>query len=323
MADRYYATIEDVRAEGVEQRPYSDKRVRSLIRQMSKVIDLLTGQWFYPLRETRELSGEDSPALYDPSLIPILKVFSVDIDYAKSTFHNRVPTLPIPGRHVGPVFPYDRIIGAGEGIQNLGDIEFEVKERYIEILAGVWPEGANNIAVDGVWGWVENVKEVTTSTVSGATGEVDRDSTEVEVDSVSGIFPGDVARVSKDGVEVYLLISDIDASNKLLKFDKIIEYIEKVEAEADVEVYGRVPELITRATVRLVVLNRDKMTTPEYQQSQIQGQIKRERTDNYQYELFTSDEGGGGTGGGSKTTGDAMTDRILQDFTAPLQFRIV
>lgn len=323
MTDRYYATIEDVRLEGVEQRPYSDKRVRKLIREMSKVVDILTGQWFYPIRETRSLSGEDSPILYDPSLIPILKVFSVNIDYSKSTFHNRVPTLPIPGRHVRPTFPYDEIVGAGEGVQNLGEIEWENRDRYLEMIGNVWPEGANNVVVDGVFGWVENLKEVTTTTVSGADGEVDRDSTQVKVSSVDGIFPHDVVRISKDGKVAYLLISDIDGSNNLLKFDKITEYIEKVDAEADVDVYGRVPELITRATVRLVILNRDKMTTPEYAQSMIQGQIKRERTDNYQYELFTSDEGGGGTGGGSKTTGDAMTDRILQEFTAPLQFRIV
>ena len=287
---------------------------------MSKVIDILTGMFFFPLREVRELSGEDSPIVYDPSLLPIQKVFTIDIDYSKSTSHNRVPTLPIPGRGVRPEFPLG---GVGSGIQNLGNLEWEVVKNKIELIGGVWPEGVNNIVTDAIWGWVENPKEIITATVAGATGEVDRNSKQVVIDDIAGIFPYDVARISKDGVEVYLLIRDIDASGKILKFDKIFEYIEKVEAEATVEIYGRVPELITRACVRLVVLNRDKMTTPEYAQSQIQGQIKRERTDNYQYELFTADEGGGGTGGGSKTTGDAMTDRILQEFTADLQFRIV
>lgn len=322
MADRLYTSIADLREEGVEQRDYSDKRVRNLIRQMSKVIDILTGQWFFPVRERRKLNGEDSPIIYDPSLIPILKVFSVDINYSNSTFHNRVSTLPIPDRAGDPVFPWTRIIGAGDS--ELEEVEFEIRDRYIEVLDGVWPEGVNNVLVDAFWGWLENLKDVSTTTVAGTDGEIETGKSQVKIASVEGILPKDVARISKNGKEISLLITDIDATNKLLKFDKVIEYMEKVESEATVEVLGRVPELIERACVRLVILNKDKMTSPEFSQAQILGQIKSERTDNYQYTLFTADEGGGGMGGGgSKTTGDALTDRLLQEFTAPLQFRIV
>lgn len=322
MADRLYTSIADLREEGVEQRDYSDKRVRNLIRQMSKVIDTLTGQWFFPVRERRKLNGEDSPIIYDPSLIPILKVFSVDINYSNSTFHNRVSTLPIPDRAGDPVFPWTRIIGAGDS--ELEEVEFEIRDRYIEVLDGVWPEGVNNVLVDAFWGWLENLKDVSTTTVAGTDGEIETGKSQVKIASVEGILPKDVARISKNGKEISLLITDIDATNKLLKFDKVIEYMEKVESEATVEVLGRVPELIERACVRLVILNKDKMTSPEFSQAQILGQIKSERTDNYQYTLFTADEGGGGMGGGgSKTTGDALTDRLLQEFTAPLQFRIV
>lgn len=322
MADRLYTSIADLREEGVEQRDYSDKRVRNLIRQMSKVIDILTGQWFFPVRERRKLNGEDSPIIYDPSLIPILKVFSVDINYSNSTFHNRVSTLPIPDRAGDPVFPWTRIIGAGDS--ELEEVEFEIRDRYIEVLDGVWPEGVNNVLVDAFWGWLENLKDVSTTTVAGTDGEIETGKSQVKIASVEGILPKDVARISKNGKEISLLITDIDATNKLLKFDKVIEYMEKVESEATVEVLGRVPELIERACVRLVILNKDEMTSPEFSQAQILGQIKSERTDNYQYTLFTADEGGGGMGGGgSKTTGDALTDRLLQEFTAPLQFRIV
>lgn len=322
MADRLYTSIADLREEGVEQRDYSDKRVRNLIRQMSKVIDTLTGQWFFPVRERRKLNGEDSPIIYDPSLIPILKVFSVDINYSNSTFHNRVSTLPIPDRAGDPVFPWTRIIGAGDS--ELEEVEFEIRDRYIEVLDGVWPEGVNNVLVDAFWGWLENLKDVSTTTVAGTDGEIETGKSQVKIASVEGILPKDVARISKNGKEISLLITDIDATNKLLKFDKVIEYMEKVESEATVEVLGRVPELIERACVRLVILNKDEMTSPEFSQAQILGQIKSERTDNYQYTLFTADEGGGGMGGGgSKTTGDALTDRLLQEFTAPLQFRIV
>lgn len=322
MADRFYASIADVREEGVEQRDYSDKVVRKLIRQMSKVIDVLTGQWFFPVREQRKLNGEDSPIVYDPTLIPILKVFSVDIDYGKSTFHNRVSTLPIPDRAGDPVFPWTRIIGAGSS--ELDEVEFEIRERYLEVLDGVWPEGVNNVLVDAFWGWLENLKDVSTTTVAGADGEIETGKSQVKIASVAGILPKDVARISKDGKEATLLITDIDSTNALLKFDKILEYMEKVDGEATVEILGRVPELIERACVRLAVLNKDKMTSPEFSQAQILGQIKSERTDNYSYTLFTADEGGGGLGGGgSKTTGDALTDRLLQEFTAPLQFRII
>jgi hypothetical protein len=315
----YYASIADVREEGVEQRPYGDKRVRKLIRQASRTIDILTGQWFYPLRETRKLNGQDSPVVYDPSKIPIVKVFAVEVDASKSTFHNRVLTLPMPGAYGPSDFPWDSAHGCGTVIESLRDLEYEVRDRYIERIGGVFPEGVNNVEADGVWGWIEGPKEITTTT----TTDFQRDSEELILDDVSGIFPKDVVRISKDGAEAYILVTDVDTSNKKINFDKVHEWVETVASGAAVEVYGRVPELIERACVRLVVLNKDLMTSPEFSHAQIQGQIKKERTDNYQYELFTADEGGGGIGGGSKTTGDAMTDRILQEYTAPLHFGIV
>lgn len=157
--DEPYATIADLRAEGLAESSVADDRAQELILLASRFIDRLTGQWFFPRRETLRLDGDGSAILHHPSLIPILEVRRLAVD--------------------------DRI---------LAPTDYALRERYLEILRGAFPRGRANVEVEGVFGWLERRTKVETR-LAAALSPGD---TEIEVEDATGLRAKDALLIGDE-----------------------------------------------------------------------------------------------------------------------------
>jgi hypothetical protein len=150
--DAPYATVADLRAEGVDAASVPDARAQELILLASRLIDRLTGQWFFPRRETLRLDGDGSAILHHPALVPILDVHR----------------LAVNGRTLAPV-------------------EYAVRERYLEVVTGTLPRGRANVEMDAVFGWLEARPKVETSLAA----DLAAGATEAVLAGAAGVRPKD------------------------------------------------------------------------------------------------------------------------------------
>ena len=61
-----YATVQDLRAEGVTIDAVDDTRAALLLEEASRLIDQVTSQWFEPRAKTLRLAGRGAPSVYPP-----------------------------------------------------------------------------------------------------------------------------------------------------------------------------------------------------------------------------------------------------------------
>ncbi|MCC6311569.1 MAG: hypothetical protein IT345_11750 [Trueperaceae bacterium] len=157
--DAPYATVADLRAEGVEPASVPDARAQELILLASRFIDRLTGQRFFPRHEALRLDGDGSAIAHHPALLPILEI----------------RRLAVNGRLLGPA-------------------EYAVRERYVELVRGAFPAGRANVELDGVFGWLEARPKVATelaeALVAGAT--------EATLADAAGLRPKDALLVGDE-----------------------------------------------------------------------------------------------------------------------------
>ncbi len=146
--DEPYAIVADLRAEGVDASSVPDDRAQELILLASRLIDRLTGQWFFPRRETLRLDGDGSAMLHHPALLPILEVRRLAVDS-----------------------------------RSYAAADYAVRERYVELVRGSFPRGRANVEIDGVFGWLERRPKVEARIAADlAPGD-----TEATLDEVAGL----------------------------------------------------------------------------------------------------------------------------------------
>ncbi|MCG8419634.1 MAG: hypothetical protein MJE77_17010 [Proteobacteria bacterium] len=125
-----YATLSDVRAEGVTEAQASDERLIALLEEAGQVIDRTTGWFFEPRQRTYVLDGRGTPSL-EPPVPPI-----------------RLDRLTAHGRELSRR-PADLIV-IGAPI---------VPGFFAPRLArtqGVFVRGQGNIEASGQWGYTED-----------------------------------------------------------------------------------------------------------------------------------------------------------------------
>jgi hypothetical protein len=145
-----YTSIADLREEGVAETAASDARLEILIGLASRYIDRLTGRFFEPREMTVALDGTGGRVLRLGQ--PIVRVDGVFIG-ASPQAHDGVPLDPtlyrVYNRHLTQrfVLPDDR---DDPRIEFVGDEE---------VVSGagrlVWPRGAQNVTVQGVFGYTD------------------------------------------------------------------------------------------------------------------------------------------------------------------------
>ena len=124
-----YATVDDIRAEGVTAVQVSDERLHALIVEACQTIDTATGWFFAPREHTYQLDGRGTPTLDLP--VPLI----------------RLDNLVVNGGEV----PQSSLLISGSPIQPGFDgsyITFRHRRRF--------PRGRKNVAITGLWGYTEH-----------------------------------------------------------------------------------------------------------------------------------------------------------------------
>ena len=125
-----YATVADLRDEGVTEAQASNTRLDLLIDEATKIIDRVTGWFFEPRRLTLHLDGRGTPSLELP--FPLIRLYELlvnDFDFAINEFN-----IVNVGAPVQPGF---------------------VSPRLSLIDGRVFPKRRDNITINGLWGYTE------------------------------------------------------------------------------------------------------------------------------------------------------------------------
>jgi hypothetical protein len=122
-----YATVQDLRAEGVTDVVADDARLTILLEESSRLIDQVTGQFFEPRTLVLRLPGTGAPSVYPP-------YFPIRIDEISDW------DLPLDVSQLD-------VSGAPVLVGNGGP--------RITKLRGFFSYGARNVRVAGRWGFTE------------------------------------------------------------------------------------------------------------------------------------------------------------------------
>ncbi len=103
-----YATVPEIRAEGVTAEQASDAQLEIAIRRATALIDTLTGQWFEARDCTFRFDGPGAPTLF--LKVPVISVREVKvggqpIDPGQVVVYNSVQDRRNPRLHYAPGFP--------------------------------------------------------------------------------------------------------------------------------------------------------------------------------------------------------------------------
>lgn len=286
------------------------------IQVVSAFIDDVTQQWFNGENGVWPLTGRGRELIAHKTNIKIPYVEKIEV-LSENTNHRGAP-IPRGGLPFGKpfaTFPWPYL---GTGTTTLEATTWALHERAIEKIRSIFPGGAQNILVTGVFGWVDdfrNLDVVSTTIVTAA-------STTVDVDDVLGFKRRDVIDIVGTNDSIRVVCTAIDRTNNRITFDPVgTDLVASIPAGARVATYGQPPRSIQQLASflfgnwmreREAVVDGEVVIDPT--------RIKRERTDDYEYELFAPGAGGA-TGGG--LTGNPRYDLIIQQHSAPAFLRLI
>jgi hypothetical protein len=125
-----YATVADLRAEGVTPLQADNARLRALIDEATAFIDEVTGRFFEPRALTLRLDGRGTPSLEPP--VPPIRLDRVNVDGLEVPLGSE--SLIFVGAPVAPGFSGARMLLRG---------------------GRVFPRGEQNVEATGLWGYTE------------------------------------------------------------------------------------------------------------------------------------------------------------------------
>ena len=124
-----YATVADMRSEGVTVAQASDDRLAALLEEATLVIDRVCGWYFEPREQSYRLNGRGNPSI-EPSVPPI-----------------RIDIVTING--VPFYFDESNFLIVGAPVT----VEFDAPR--LTLLDRTFPKGTANVEVEGLWGYTE------------------------------------------------------------------------------------------------------------------------------------------------------------------------
>jgi hypothetical protein len=125
-----YASVADVRAEGVTVAEASDARLELLLDEASRLIDRVTGWFFEPRLMTLRLSGRGVPTIELP--VPPIRLDRLTLGTA---------ALPLDAEHL-------LVVGA--------PVQPGFDTPYLTRRNGRFPRGHGNVVAEGLWGFTED-----------------------------------------------------------------------------------------------------------------------------------------------------------------------
>lgn len=129
-----YATVAEMRDEGVLTSQATDSRLRTMLALASQAVERLTRQWFEPRHLTLELDGTGRDTLELRAPIAALGELRIDGELVPSS------SLIVYARHLdGMLAPDDR------------------RAPAISLRSGRFPLGSQNVEVSGVFGFTDPI----------------------------------------------------------------------------------------------------------------------------------------------------------------------
>jgi hypothetical protein len=284
----FYSDIASVREiSGLTPDDISDEEIYRQIRWCSERINDVTGQYFWPEINVFKWSGKGDRTIHSPDLIPIIKVKKLSINYNKTRVDELVGMRKL-------------IYEVWSGVEEIDPKYYEVFERHIEMINGTFPCGSQNIEIDGVLGWIENAKEVETTSTQDLTDGAQS----LTVTSAADFDEKDVVDVIGNKSVRFIISKIVD--NTL--YFEAVKLRQTISSGAKVLTYGRVPELIERALALVVKARAEMMVTGN---DLPRSMIQSEKTDSYSYKLFTRGVVYG------QLLGSVEAEQILEFFRPP------
>ncbi len=124
-----YASLADMRSEGVTPAMASDERLTALLTEASAFVDHVTGWFFEPRTMVLRMDGRGTPSLEPP--VPPIRVDELQIDGVAASLAQ--DDIVIRGAPVSPGFDAPRFT----------------------LVRSAFPKGTDNIVVTGLWGYTE------------------------------------------------------------------------------------------------------------------------------------------------------------------------
>lgn len=300
-----YTTISMLESEGLAcgsapTDKLTDQRALTLIRLFSGYLNGVTGQWFEPFGLTFGMNIRGETVFSLPNRIPIILLNSV-------SYHS------------------DNVATA------LDSGTFRANKRNIE-LKSTPTKNLSNYLIDGIFGWLENVRFLETTLngdltmASAVEATLDDIAPGNSFDGLSGVSPrfqiGDVVIFEDaDGIELgRRIVTGVDYATKKITFDKFIGDELTATTIPDgsvVKTYGRIPTMIEMACVQFVIDNYRQRATAQFSAAKLKQRIKMEKTDNYRYDTHTMGGGGGYALPDPTLTSDIIINRGLQRYGQP------
>ncbi len=126
-----YATVAELRGEGVTATTASDDRLSALISEATSTIDQVTHWFFEPRKRCFRLDGRGSATLECP--VPLIQLDRLAIEGHESRL------------------PPESLVVAGAPVSAGFDGAWLTRKDN-----GVFPRGLGNVVVDGLWGYTED-----------------------------------------------------------------------------------------------------------------------------------------------------------------------
>ena len=126
-----YATVADLRGEGVTDVQATDERLLALIHEAGRTIDRVTGWFFEPREQTYLLDGRGTPSIEPP--VPPIRLDSLSVD--GSDVSTDPDDLVVVGAPIQPGFDAPRLT-------------LRHGRRF--------PKGSGNVEAQGLWGYTED-----------------------------------------------------------------------------------------------------------------------------------------------------------------------
>ena len=299
--DPSYATLYHLRKRGVPAGLLDDEDARELLDDISRWVDDFTNQIFWPQYESIYLDGPGHRYLRHPSLHPVLSSQPTVTEYLE-----RTRTAYGAYTSAGTVWTLDT---------DLYRVETAKVPRKIEHSLGVWNEGSGNYLVTGWWGWLAKRNETEYTLAQAFDGTSDR----LYLTSVAGLRPHDMGSLldpSTDDDYTILTIVEVDSVNNYVTVDgQDLLALAAVIGDTFTR-FGQVP-----MAVRKFVLESAYISSGADEGAGDGMWLKREETDNYEYERFSPKDMG--MVGGEFWTGNPILDAGIRRFCRPTYIGLV
>lgn len=317
MARSVYARIADLRAILTDESAFPDDVLWGLLELASAMVEHYTQQFFGPRYIDTYVDGLGKRAIQEAAQNKVIEVERLEYRRTDGSFRLIDPKFysitdserRIRLRTIDKLpSPPDRAFLAGSQVDGL------TIDRVIPpgSPARRFPYDDSNVHMVGFFGWLELSEKfetvLTADLAAGGTSVTVQDSGDVEtndlllIDRRFWVIVGAVATTSvpEDPGPAVDGVFTIDPSPKA------------AASGAEVIRFGQVPLLIRQAVLRTAVANQYTPGSDQEVELGLRQRIKREETDNYEIEFFSSNRSASTETG----TGDPRADAILSRFRA-------